>query len=380
MACGLTLWRLVGPLLAALAALTLLAAEQNARAQTQIRIKDLVEVEGVRSNELVGYGLVVGLDGSGDRTRNAPYTEAALKNMLERLGLTVEGEAVRPQNVAAVVVTARLGPFARRGSKIDVTVAAIGDAKSLLGGVLVMTPLAAADGNIYAVAQGPVIAGGFSAEGMAESVTQGVPTVAVVPGGGRVEREIAFAFGSLSEVRLALSDPDFTTAMRIETAVNEALGPGTATMTDPGTVQLIVPQSYLGRPAHLLAAVEAITVMPARRARVVIDQRSGTIVLGSDVRISPVAVAQGNLTIRVREEPLVSQPSPLARRGETVVVPRTGVETEETNARLGTVRGGASLGDLVAGLNALGVDPRGLIDILAAIKTAGALHADLIVQ
>ncbi len=349
-------------------------------AQAQIRIKDLVEVQGVRSNELVGYGLVVGLNGTGDRTRNAPYTEAALKNMLERLGLTVEGEAVRPRNVAAVVVTARLTPFARRGSKLDVTVSAIGDAKSLLGGVLVMTPLGAADGNIYAVAQGPVIAGGFSAEGDAASVTQGVPTVAVIPNGGRVEREIPFSFASLSTVRLALSDPDFTTAARIETAVNTALGTPVAQMTDSGTVEVAVPPGFAGRPAHLIATIESLTVAPARRARVVIDQRSGTVVLGADVRISPVAVAQGNLTIRVREQPLVSQPSPLSRGGEAIVVPRSEVDLEEQNGSLGTLEGGTSMADLVAGLNALGVTPRGLIDILTAIKTAGALHADLVVQ
>ncbi len=343
------------------------------------RIKDLVEVEGVRGNDLVGYGLVVGLSGTGDSIRNAPFTEEALVNLLERLGVNVSGEQFRPQNVAAVIVTATLPPFARAGSRIDATVSAIGDADSLLGGTLVMTPLNAADGEIYAVAQGPILAGGINAQGDAAETQIGVPTSGSIPGGARIEREIPFVFSEMARLRLALRVPDFTTAARIERAINAALQRPIARMDDAGTVAIDLGLAG-GSPAALMARIERLEIQPDRRARVVIDQRSGTIVLGSDVKISRVAVAQGNLAIRVAETPLAVQPNPFAE-GETVVVPRTDIQIEENDQnRLALVEQNVTLADLVDGLNALGVGPRDMIDILKAIKTAGALHAELIVQ
>ena len=345
-----------------------------------VRIKDLVEFDGVRGNDLVGYGLVVGLNGSGDGLRNAPFTEEIMSTILERLGVNVSGEQFRPKNVAAVLVTADLPPFSRAGSRIDVTVSAIGDASSLLGGTLVMTPLNAADGQIYAVAQGTVIAGGVVAQGDAASVTQGVPTSGSIPAGARIEREIDFDFGSLESVRLALRTPDFTTASRIEQAINQNLRRSVAVMLDAGTVLLDIAATGAPSPAHALQSIENIPVDPERRARVVVDQRSGTIVMGEDVRISRIAVSQGGLTVRIEEAPLVVQPNPFAP-GETVIVPRTGAQIEQRpGIGLAEVPESASLSDVVAGLNALGVAPRDMIDILKSIKAAGALHADFIVQ
>ncbi|MAY32081.1 MAG: flagellar basal body P-ring protein FlgI [Rhodovulum sp.] len=345
-----------------------------------IRIKDLVEFDGVRGNDLVGYGLVVGLNGTGDGIRNAPYTEEMLANLLERLGVNVTGEQFRPKNVAAVFVTASLPPFSRAGSKIDVTVSAIGDAKSLLGGTLIMTPLNAADGQIYAVAQGSVIAGGASATGAGESVVQGVPTAGLIPAGARIEREIDFDFTSLSSLRLALRTPDFTTAGRIEDAINREFGRSVARMLDAGTIELDIRATRMDSPAHAIGRLENLPVEPQRKARVVVDQRSGTIVMGEDVRISRVAVSQGNLTLRISEQPLVVQPNPFAA-GETVVVPRTSASlNEEPGTGLAEVPTGTTLSEVIAGLNALGVSPRDMIDILKSIKAAGALHAEFVVR
>jgi flagellar P-ring protein precursor FlgI len=343
------------------------------------RIKDLVEIDGVRGNDLLGYGLVVGLNNSGDSLRNAPFTEDAIVNLLERLGVNVTGEQIRARNVAAVLVTATLPPFARAGSQIDVSVSAIGDARSLMGGTLVMTPLNAADGQIYAVAQGGLIAGGITAEGIAASVTQGVPTAGVIPGGARVEREVGFNFGEMQDLRLALRNPDFTTAARIENAINASIGGQIARMLDSGTVRIDM-RVVNASPAALVAAIENIEVQTSTRARVVVDQRSGTIILGSDVRISRVAVSQGNLTLRVEEAPLVVQPNPFAG-GETIVIPRTNVEIDEDpGTGLALVEESVSLPEVIAGLNALGVSTNDMIDILKAIKAAGALHAEFIVQ
>ncbi len=343
------------------------------------RIKDLVEIEGVRGNDLVGYGLVVGLAGTGDSIRNAPFTEEALASLLERLGVNVTGEQFRPQNVAAVIVTATLPAFGRAGSRVDVTVSAIGDADSLLGGTLIMTPLNAADGEIYAVAQGPILAGGIQAQGDGATTQIGVPTSGSIPGGARIEREIPFVFEEMARLRLALRQPDFTTAARVEGAINAAFGRPIARLHDAGTVSLDLTSGGMS-PAALVARIENLRVEPSMKARVVIDQRSGTIVLGADVKISRVAVAQGNLAIRVQETPLAVQPNPFAE-GESLVVPRTGIEIEENDQnRLALVEGNVTLADLVSGLNALGVGPRDMIDILKAIKAAGALHAELLVQ
>lgn len=346
----------------------------------QVRIKDLVEFDGVRGNDLIGYGLVVGLNGTGDGIRNAPFTEDIMANILERLGVNVTGEQFRPKNVAAVFVTANLPPFARAGSKIDITVSAIGDAKSLLGGTLVMTPLNAADGQIYAVAQGTVIAGGASAEGDGASVIQGVPTAGVVPNGARVEQEIDFDFTQLKSIRLALRTPDFTTAERIEDAINRNFGRVVSRMLDSGTVLLDIAATRALSPAHAIGEIENLPVEPERKARVVVDQRSGTIVMGADVRISRVAVSQGNLTLRIQEQPLVVQPNPFSQ-GTPIVVPRTqvGIE-EEPGIGLAEVPEGTNLSEVIAGLNALGVSPRDMIDILKSIKAAGALHAEFVVR
>lgn len=343
-----------------------------------VRLKDLVEIDGVRGNDLVGYGLVVGLNGTGDGIRNAPFTEEIMANMLERLGVNVTGEDYRPKNVAAVFVTATLPPFARAGGRIDVTVSAIGDAKSLLGGTLVMTPLNGADGQIYAVAQGTIIAGGIAAEGDGARVVQGVPTAGTIPSGARVEREVPFDFSGVTMLRLALKSADFTTAARIEAVVNEEFGTRIATMIDGGTVMLDLDRTRLA-PAHAIARIEGLRVEPETRARVVVDQRSGTIVMGADVRISRVAVAQGNLTLRVEEAPVVVQPNPFAE-GETVVVPRSSASIEKDGAGLAEVPGGTNLSEVVAGLNALGVAPHDMIDILKSINAAGALHAEFVIQ
>ncbi len=352
----------------------------SSTAQAGVKLKDLVEVEGVRGNDLVGYGLVVGLNGTGDGLRNIPYTEEALSSLLERLGVNVQGEEFRPKNVAAVLVTATLPPFARAGSRIDVTVSAIGDAGDLNGGMLIMTPLNAADGMIYAVAQGPVLVSGFSAEGAAASATEGVSTAGTIPNGARIERELAFDFTEMTKLRLALRAPDFTTAARIETAINAQFQTPIALMLDSASVDVAIDQRFRS-PAHMMSEIENVEINPAQKARIVVDQRSGTIVLGSEVRISSVAVAQGNLSIRIREIPVVSQPNPFSRNGDTIVVPRTDINIDDAaDQKVAVIEENMTLADLVDGLNALGVSPREMIDILKSIKAAGALHAELVIQ
>ncbi|MFN3273788.1 MAG: flagellar basal body P-ring protein FlgI [Paracoccus sp. (in: a-proteobacteria)] len=345
-----------------------------------VRIKDLADFDGVRGNDLVGYGLVVGLDGTGDGFRNAPFTEEMLASLLERLGVNVTDEALRSKNVAAVIVTSTLPPFARSGSRVDVNVSAIGDAQSLLGGTLVMTPLKAADGNIYAVAQGSIIAGGVSVAGNAARVVDGVPTTGKIPVGARIEREVEFDFSGIDNIRIALRNADFTTATRVEDAINRDFDRTLAVTLDSGTI--LVDFRGLGNvnPARVVGRIENLLIEPEDRAKVVIDHKSGTIVVGERVRISRVAVSQGNLTMRVSEAPVVSQPNPFAP-GETVTVPRTAVDLrEEAGTGFVEVVGDTNLSDLVDGLNALGVRPRDMIDILKSIHSAGALHADLIVE
>ncbi len=340
------------------------------------RLKDIADFEGVRENPLVGYGLVVGLQGTGDSLRNAVFTRESLVSMLERLGVSTRGTRLNTRNVAAVMVTASLPPFARRGSRIDVTVSALGDAKSLQGGLLVVTPLLGADGEVYAVAQGTVQVGGFQAEGEAASITKGVPTVGRIPAGAIVEREVPFALDDLDRIRIALRNPDFTTARRVAEAIDRHLGLRAARVLDPATVELRVPEAYRGRNAVLLAELEQLTVEPDQPARIVIDESTGTIVIGEKVRISRVAVAQGNLTVRVREAPQVSQP-PALSGGTTAVVPRTEVRAEEPAPKLAVLDTGTTLEELVDGLNALGVGPRDMIAIIQAIRAAGALQADI---
>ena len=352
----------------------------NAAHAGAVRLKDLVEFDGVRGNDLVGYGLVVGLNGTGDGLRNAPFTEEIMTNILERLGVNVNGEEFRPKNVAAVLVTATLPAFARVGGQIDVTVSAIGDSDSLLGGTLIMTPLNAADGQIYAVAQGAILAGGAAAGGDAAEVVQGVPTSGTIPSGARVEREIDFELGSLSTIRLALRDPDFTTAGRIESAINREFRRTVAVMRDSGTVEFDIGATRTASTAHAIGRIENILVEPQRKARVVVDQRSGTIVMGDDVRLSRVAVSQGNLTLRIEEAPLVVQPNPFTDAAP-IIIPRTGAALdEEPGVSLAEVPEGTSLSQVVSGLSALGVSPRDMIDILKSLKAAGALHADFVVR
>lgn len=367
-------------MIARLLTLIILLTGISAQAQTAVRIKDLVAFDGMRGNDLVGYGIVVGINGTGDSLRNAPFTEETLAGMLERLGANVTDDVMRPRNVAAVMVTAVLPPFARAGAQIDVTVSAIGDAQSLLGGTLIMTPLKGADGQVYAVAQGSVLAGGVSVAGDAAKVVQGVPTSGTIPSGARIEREVAFDFSALGVFRLALRNPDFTTAARIEAAINGELNARLARMVDGGTIEINPAVLNNFSPAHLVSRIENIAVTPETRARVLIDHRSGTIVMGEDVRISRVAVSQGGLTLRVREVPDVVQPNPFAA-GETVAVPRTSVDiTQEAGVSLAELSGESSLSDVIAGLNALGVQPRDLIEILKSIHAAGALHAEMIIN
>ncbi|MGH1479883.1 MAG: flagellar basal body P-ring protein FlgI [Geminicoccales bacterium] len=341
------------------------------------RIKDIADFEGVRDNMLVGYGLVVGLNGTGDSLRNSTFTAQSLEAMLERLGVSTRGQNINTKNVAAVMVTATLPPFARQGSRVDISASALGDAKSLLGGTLLVTPLHGADGEIYAVGQGSLTVGGFAAEGDAESVIKGVPTSARIASGAIVEREIGFELDELERIRIALHNPDFTTAARIADAVNGHLKGRIARALDSATVELQVPPAYQRQISALMTAVEQLPVIPDQPARVLIDEHSGIIVMGDDVRIDQVAVAQGNLTVRITETPEVAQPAPLSD-GETVVVPRTEVTvTEDGDKKIAVLPKGVSLQELVAGLNALGVSPRDLITILQAIKAAGALQAEI---
>jgi len=340
------------------------------------RIKDLANVEGVRQNQLIGYGLVVGLNGTGDTINNSPFTRQSLQAMLERLGVNIRGQTLRTGNVAAVMVTANLPAFSTQGTRIDVTVSALGDAKSLMGGTLLVTPLLGADGNVYAVAQGSLAIGGFQVEGDAAKITRGVPTVGRIANGAIIEREIEFTLNRLPHIRLALRNADFTTARRIASAINDYIGTPTAEPIDPSTVQLTVPQQYVGNAVALLTEVEQLQIEPDLPAKIILDERSGIIVMGRDVRVSTVAVAQGNLTVTISETPQVSQPAPLSR-GRTQVVPRTRIGVQEDGKKLALVQEGVSLQQLVDGLNALGVGPRDLISILQAIKAAGAIQADI---
>jgi len=362
--------------LVSLAVAALIAICDAVPAGAASRIKDLANIEGVRQNQLIGYGLVVGLNGTGDTLNNIPFTKQSLQAMLERLGVNIRGQALRTGNVAAVMVTANLPAFGTQGTRLDVTVSALGDAKSLQGGTLLVTPLLGADGNVYAVAQGSLAIGGFQVEGEAAKITRGVPTVGRIANGGIIEREIEFALNKLNQVRLALRNPDFTTAKRIAGAINDFIGGATAEPLDPSTVQITMPQKYAGNVVSLLTEVEQLQIEPDLAGKIVIDERSGIIVMGRDVRVSTVAVAQGNLTVTISERPLVSQPAPLSR-GQTVVVPRSRVSVREDGRGLALVNDGMSLQQLVDGLNALGIGPRDMISILQAIKASGAIQADI---
>lgn len=340
------------------------------------RIKDIADFEGIRENQLIGYGLVVGLNGTGDSLNNAPFTQQSLQAMLERLGVNTRNVDLNTDTVAAVMVTANLPPFATQGTRIDVNVSALGDSESLQGGTLLVTPLVGADGEVYAIAQGSVAIGGFSAQADAASVVRGVPTSGRIANGGLVERELEFRLASLTTLRLALRNPDLTTARRIALSINELIGMPTAEPLDPSTVRLDLPRQYDGNIVDLLTDIEQLIVEPDLAARIVIDENSGIIVMGQDVKVSMVAVAQGNLTVTIAESPQVSQPLPFAN-GQTAVVPRSEVGVDEDGTKLAIVPETVTLKQLVDGLNALGIGPRDMISILQAIKASGALQADI---
>ncbi|GAB0056860.1 Flagellar P-ring protein [Candidatus Magnetaquicoccaceae bacterium FCR-1] len=337
------------------------------------RLKDVVEIEGVRDNPLTGFGLVVGLNGSGDSS--AAFTNQSLKMMLERMGISAD-QQVKVKNVASVMVTATLPPFARQGSKLDVMISSLGDAKTLQGGTLILTPLKGADGRIYAVAQGPLIVGGFSAGGGGASQQKNHPTVGRISAGATVEKEIEFELNKEQQLQLSLRNPDFTTANRIVQSINDVFGKPLASARDSGTIALVIPPDYQGKVVNFVSRLESVQIDPDQRARVVLNERTGTIVMGENVRVSTVALAHGGLSIKIREEPRVSQPNARSQ-GATVVTPGGAVSAEEKDARVLEMPEGVTLGDLVRGLNGVGVTPRDLIAILQSIKAAGALQADL---
>lgn len=361
-------------LLAALALVWGMVVTASAEAS---RIKELAELEGVRGNQLVGYGLVVGLDGTGDSDRTR-FTVQSLVNMMERLGVTVNPSLVKVNNVAAVIVTAELPPFARAGSTIDVSVSSIGDADNLAGGTLLMTPLNAADGNVYAVAQGPLVVGSLAFGGEAARVQQNHPTSARVPGGAFIEREVPFVFGESDILNYRLKNSDFTTVSRMRDAVNEHFGTNLARSVDGGQLEIRVPDFFRNNVVEFVAQVEQLRVTPDTLARIVVNERTGTIVMGEGVRISTVAVSHGNLSLVISESARVSQPLPFSE-GQTVVVPETEIQVIEEAGNLVVMEQGVSIGDVASALNAIGATPRDLIAIFQAIKASGALYADLVV-
>lgn len=368
-------------IMTAMAALMLVSTPLHA-ASPSVRIKDIADFEGVRTNALIGYGLVVGLAGTGDSANSVPFTNQTLINMLERLGLNSREaqDTLKTKNVAAVMVTANLPPFARQGSKIDTTVSSLGDAKSLEGGMLLVTPLLGADGNTYAVAQGSLIIGGFTAEGDGGTVSKNHTTVGRIASGAIVEREVGYELADMKRTRLILRNPDFTTSLRMSEAVNKAFNAPISVARDNHTVDINLPERY---DANTLVAaiqrIENLRVRPDIVARVVIDEKTGAIVMGEDVRISDVAISHANLTIRVNELAQAAQPAPLAQ-GETAILNRTNIDVDEGDGKFRVLQTGASLADLVNGLNSIGVKPRDIISILQTIKAAGALQADIVLM
>ena len=353
----------------------------SSTADATSRIKDIADFEGIRDNFLVGYGLVVGLNGTGDSLNNAPFTKQSLEAMLERLGVNTRDASVNTDNVAAVMITAILPPFARQGTRVDVTISTIGDSENLLGGTLLATPLLGADGEVYAVAQGSLVVGGFVAQGDAETVTKGVPTTGRISNGAIIEREIDFDFSRLSQINITLRNPDLTTAVRMSQAINAFMGSDVSHVPDPGTVQFLLPKSERGNLIPLLTNIEQLRVSPDQVARIVVDESTGTIVMGEEVRVSTVAIAQGALTIRITETPQVSQPQAFSEGGETTTVARTSVQVDDSaDKKLSVLETGVSLQELVDGLNSLGIGPRDMISILQTIKAAGALQAEIVVM
>ena len=375
--------------LATLALGALMLAATAAPAAATVRIKDIVDIEGVRDNMLVGYGLVVGLQGTGDSMKNAPFTKQSLIGMLERMGVntrstytfgtTATAATMDTKNSAAVMVTATLPPYAAQGTRIDVSVGAMGDSTSLMGGTLLVTPLVGADGEVYAVGQGPVSISGFSASGASgSSITQGVPNSGRIASGAIVEREIEFSLAELPVIRFSLHNPDFTTARRVAEAINHRMGVAAAQATDPSSILLTVPHNRRGDVVNMMTEIEQLRVEPDQHARVVIDEKTGVIVMGENVRISTVAVAQGNLTVRITETPQVSQPTAFSATGTTAAVARSDIQVDtQSDRRMAMMPAGVSLQELVQNLNALGVGPRDMVSILQSIKASGALQAEI---
>lgn len=351
----------------------------GAKASHAARLKDIADIEGVRGNQLFGYGLVVGLNGTGDG-RSVEFTTKGLSNMLEKVGIRVDSQDIKVKNVAAVLVTATLPPFSRPGSKLDVTLSSMGDAKSLQGGTLLFTPLRGADGNVYAVAQGPVAIGGFTAEGGGDAAVRNHPTVGVITSGATIERALAVDLFRSHSVRVVLREPDFTTMTRVVTALNGRLGSPLAVARDSGVVEVSLPPELMRDPIGAVAFIEQTVVEQDLGAKIVVNERTGTIIMGDDLRLSPVALAHGNLSISIRNDVQVSQPQAPAGGGQTAVVTNGELEVGEEKRRLELVGGEATLGELVKGLNALGATPRDLISIFAALKKAGALHAEMVVM
>lgn len=342
-----------------------------------VRMKELASIEGVRDNQLLGYGLVVGLAGTGDK-RQTVFSAQSLTNMLERMGVSVPPSAILVRNTAAVMVTANLPPYARPGARIDVTVAAIGDSSNLQGGLLLLTPLRAADGQVFVAAQGQVVTGGFVAGKGGNSQTISHPTAGRVPAGGIIERA-APAPPQSREIRLQLHRADFTTAARAAAAINQKFakdGTAIARAETAGAIAVSAPPSWSGRPVEFLAEIEAVTVEADARSRIVINERTGTVVLGRDIGIHAAAILHGNLTVEIQTQIAVSQPAPLSQ-GNTTVVPQTGVAAKQDKARSVALRDGATVDDLVRALMAIGSTPRDIIAILQNLRAAGALEADL---
>ncbi len=341
------------------------------------RVKDIASLEGVRDNQLVGYGLVIGLNGTGD-SAGTQFTVQSLVNMMERLGVTVDRSKVKVNNVAAVIVTSELPPFARAGSNIDVLVSSVGDAKSLAGGTLLMTPLKGPDGNVYAVAQGPLIVGSLAFGGKAAKVQTNHPTVGRIPGGALVEKEVRYVFGDREELTYRLRESDFTTISRMSQAINRRFGAQIATSLDGGTLQVAVPEHFRSRTVDFVAALESLEVITDTPAKIVVNERTGTIVMGEEVRLSTIGVSHGNLNLVISESAQISQPNPLSE-GQTVAVPETAIQVSEDEGEIVVLKAGVSIGEVAGALNAIGATPRDLIAIFQAIKAAGALHAELVI-
>lgn len=345
-----------------------------------VRVKDLADIEGVRSNQLIGYGLVVGLNRTGDRVQQNLYARQTLQNLLERMGISTDGAGLKPENVATVLVTATLPPFVRQGSKIDVTVNSIGDARSLQGGTLILTSLKGVDGNTYAVAQGSVSIGGISAGDKGNSVEINHPTVGRVPNGANVERVVPTALAANNQITLVLRNDDFSTAAKLNQAINQRFGAGTAKALDGRNVEINLPASFADNRVGFIAELESLRLTPDKIAKIIINERTGTIVMGREVRIASVAISQGGVTIRIGTQYEVYQPTPFSKTGETQVVPQTSVEVKEQKPESIVLPDGATVDEVVRGLRTMGVSARDIISILQAIKSAGAMNAELEMQ